>query len=86
MPIVIIQTDQNAEIVDDPKVGATMKIIWHQNNERNFLTDITNPEYLNYNGRIKIEIRGSSSQFADKKPYGFTTYAAVMWTKRALAS
>ena len=30
LPIVIIQTDQNAEIVDDPKVNATMKIIWHQ--------------------------------------------------------
>lgn len=85
LPIVIIQTDQNAEIVDDPKVGATMKIIWHQNNERNFLTDITNPEYLNYNGRIKIEIRGSSSQFADKKPYGFTTYAAGDVDKKSVS-
>lgn len=75
LPIVIIQTDLNTEIVDDPKVNATMKIIWRQNNERNYLTDINTPEYLNYNGRIKIEIRGSSSQSSDKKPYGFTTYA-----------
>ena len=53
LPIVIINTDINPytgqynEIVDDPKVNATMKIIWRQNNERNFLTDVNSPEYLN---------------------------------------
>lgn len=32
--------------------------------------------YLNYNGRISIEIRGSTSQVPEKKPYGLTTLKA----------
>ncbi len=79
LPIVIIKTDKNPntgwpiEIPDDPKVLATMKIIFRPNGSRNYLTDINNPEYLNYSGRIGIEIRGSSSQSLPKKPYGLTT-------------
>ncbi|TAL77968.1 MAG: T9SS type A sorting domain-containing protein, partial [Bacteroidetes bacterium] len=41
--------------------------------------DSTN--YINYNGRINIEIRGSSSQVKQKKQYGFTTYQADNITK-----
>ena len=74
LPIVIIETDGGASIPEEPKIPATMKIIWHQDGSRNYLTDIDNPDYLNYDGRIGIERRGYSSQMvSDKKPYGLTT-------------
>jgi CotH protein. len=76
LPIVIINTDGNAPIVDNPRVLATMKIIYRGPGARNYFTDQNTPAYLNYNGRIDIEIRGSSSQVTDKKQYGFTTRMA----------
>ncbi|WP_246282601.1 CotH kinase family protein [Flavobacterium agri] len=82
LPIVIINTDINpntgqpTEIPDDPRVLATMKIIKHPDGSRNYMTDQNNAAYLNYNGRINIEIRGSTSQLLEKKPYGLTTLLA----------
>ncbi|WP_291145147.1 CotH kinase family protein [Flavobacterium sp. UBA7680] len=82
LPIVIINTDidpntnQPIEIPDDPKVLASMKIIKRPDGTRNYLTDSNTAAYLNYNGRIGIELRGSSSQSLPKKPYGFTTLKA----------
>jgi CotH kinase protein/Secretion system C-terminal sorting domain/Lamin Tail Domain len=76
LPIVIIETDYKIEIQDSPRVPASMKIISRGNGERNWVTDQNNPAYLHYNGRIDIEIRGSSSQFPEKKQYGFTTRKA----------
>lgn len=74
LPIVVIETDGGVTIPDEPKVLATMKIIWHPDGSRNYITDINNPAFLNYDGRIGIERRGSSSQdFLQKKPYGLTT-------------
>lgn len=74
LPIVVIETDGHVNIPDEPKVLGTMKIIWHQDGSRNYLTDINNPEFLNYDGRIGIERRGSSSQTNfQKKPYGLET-------------
>ena len=73
LPIVVIETDGGVNIPDEPKVLGTMKIIWHQDGSRNYLTDINNPAFLNYDGRIGIELRGSSSQMLPKKPYGLTT-------------
>ena len=79
LPIVIINTDINSatgkptEIPDEPKVLATMKIIFRADGSRNYLTDQSNNAFLNYNGRIGIEKRGSSSQSLPKKPYGLTT-------------
>lgn len=79
LPIVIINTDVNPntgqpkEIQDEPKVPAAMKIILRPDGSRNYLTDQNNPDFLNYNGRIGIEIRGSSSQTIPKKAYGLTT-------------
>ena len=73
LPIVIIETDGHVNIPDEPKVLGTMKIIWHQDGSRNYMTDIDNPEFLNYNGRIGIERRGTSSQNLQKKPYGLET-------------
>ena len=76
LPIVVINTDGGVTIPDEPKVLATMKIIWHQDGSRNYLTDVNNPEFLNYDGRIGIEIRGSSSQMLQKKSYGLETLQA----------
>lgn len=79
LPIVIVNTDidpntgQPIEIPDEPKVLATMKIIFRPDGSRNYMSDQNNPAYLNYNGRIGIEIRGSTSQYLPKKPYGLTT-------------
>jgi hypothetical protein len=76
LPIFIINTDGGVPIPDEPRVLGYMKIIYRGAGERNSVTDQGKPEYLNYNGRINIEIRGSSSQFTDKKQYGFTTLTA----------
>ncbi len=82
LPIVIITTDINPEtnlpldILDDPRIGASMQIISHPDGTRNYVSDTTNLALLNYNGRINIEIRGSSSQATDKKGYGLTTLLA----------
>ena len=74
LPIVVIETDGGINIPDEPKVLGTMKIIWHQDGSRNYMTDINNPEFLNYDGRIGIEMRGSSSQtMLNKKPYAVET-------------
>ena len=74
LPIVVIETDGGVNIPDEPKVSGTMKIIWHQDGSRNCMTDINNPDFLNYNGRIGIEMRGSSSQtMLNKKPYALET-------------
>jgi hypothetical protein len=91
LPIVVITTDINTqtnqplEILDDPRIGATMQIISRPDGSRNFVTDVSTTEYLNYNGRISIEIRGSSSQAIDKKGYGFTTLLADNLTNNNIA-
>lgn len=80
LPIVIIDTDidpntgQPMEIPDDPKIWGSMKIIYHTDGTRNYITDAENPEFLDYDARIKIELRGSSSQMLPKKQYSWTTY------------
>ncbi len=73
LPVIIITTDGGADIPDEPKIPATMKIIYRGEGERNYVSDQYNSEYLNYDGRIGIEVRGSSSQYSQKKQYGFTT-------------
>jgi len=76
LPVVIIATDGGVTIPDEPKVKATMKIIDRGPGQRNYVSDQYSTAYLNYNGRIGIEIRGSSSQVSPKKNYGFTTRMA----------
>jgi subtilisin-like proprotein convertase family protein len=66
LPIVKINT-LGQQIVDDPKTMASMGIIDNGPGQRNYATDAPN----GYNGRIGIELRGSSSQGFPKKPYGF---------------
>jgi len=69
LPIVIISTDQGKNILNDAKIQADMKIIWHGQGQRNFITDSGNV----YNGKIGIEIRGAYSASLPQKPYGFET-------------
>jgi hypothetical protein len=79
LPVVLITTDIDAstglpyEIVDSPVVLGSMKIIYHTDGSRNYLSDQNSSAFLNYNGRLSIQIRGSSSQSAPKKAYGLTT-------------
>ena len=76
LPIIIINTDNGASIPDEPKIGATMKILYVNDSTINYLTNQDDSAYLNYNGRIWIELRGSTSQGYNKKPYGFETRMA----------
>lgn len=68
LPIVIINTN-GQEIPNDEKITADMGIIFNGEGTRNYLTDPFN----NYNGKIGIEIRGSSSQSFPKKQYAVET-------------
>jgi hypothetical protein len=73
LPIILINTDGGVEIPDQPRVLANMKIIYRGESLRNYLTDQNTPGYINYSGRIDIEIRGSSSQEVPRKQYGLST-------------
>lgn len=79
LPIVIINTPNypnstdKIAILDEPKISASMAIIYRPDSTRNYLSDSTNTNFLNYKGNIGIEIRGSSSQVLPKKSYGLTT-------------
>lgn len=82
LPIVIITTDIDPNtnlplpVLDDPRVLGSMKIIKRPQASRNYLSDQNTAAFLNYDGRISIEIRGSSSQDLPKKAYGFSTLQA----------
>jgi hypothetical protein len=69
LPILMIDT-HGERIVDPYRIPADMKIIYNGEGKRNYLTDMT----FNYNGKIGIELRGSSSQQWSKKPYHFETH------------
>lgn len=69
LPIVVINTG-SGNIVDEPKIMADMGIIFNGIGNRNYMTDSFN----DYNGKIGIEYRGSSSQGMPKKSYGFETW------------
>lgn len=69
LPIVIISTEQGAVIPNEPKITADMKIIYHGEGERNFVSDSGNV----YSGKVGIEVRGAYSASLPQKPYGFET-------------
>ncbi len=64
LPIMTINTNGQT-IPNDPRIVADMGIIHHGNDEENSTDDPPNV----YDGKISIEIRGSSSQSFDKKSY-----------------
>lgn len=66
LPILIIQTN-GQEIKDEPKITAELKVLNQPG------TNSINDTVFEYNGKIGIEIRGSSSQTFEKKNYAFET-------------
>ena len=68
LPIVVINT-HGQTIPDDPKIEADMGIIDNGEGNRNNIGDPFNQ----FNGKIGIEIRGSSSQQFPKLQYGIET-------------
>ena len=73
LPIMIVDTDGNADIPDDPKIDAQMKLINNGPGQLNHILDLGNE----YAGKIGIEIRGSSSaDLFPKKGFGFETRLA----------
>ncbi|PHN08144.1 CotH kinase family protein [Flavilitoribacter nigricans] len=67
LPIVLIDTENGADIVDEPKVSARMRIM--DNGTFNRKSDT--PQI--YDGPIGIEIRGRFSQTFPQKSYGLET-------------
>ena len=68
LPIVVLNT--NGQIIpDENKIEIDMGIIYNGSGQRNYLADPFNE----YDGKIGIEVRGSSSQGFPKKQYGFET-------------
>jgi len=68
LPIVIIST-QGVPIVDDPRILANMAIIDNGIGQQNSINDPAN----GYEGKINIELRGSSTMMFPKKAYLFET-------------
>lgn len=68
LPIFVINTG-GMVIPNEPKLAAQMGIIYNGPGIRNYLTDPHN----NYNNKIGIETRGSSSSGFPQKTYGFET-------------
>ncbi|MBN1560630.1 CotH kinase family protein [candidate division KSB1 bacterium] len=71
LPIIFIDTHGQV-IVDDPRIVADMGIIYNGPGERNNVDDLFN----HYNGKIGIELRGTTSQNYPKKPYRIETIDA----------
>jgi hypothetical protein len=57
---------------DNSRILKPMKNIYRGEGLRNYVADANSPQYLNYDGRINIEIRGSSFSM-EKKQYGLST-------------
>ena len=68
LPIIVINTN-NVTIPDTPKIAAQMGIIYNGEGVRNYMTDPFN----NYNNKIGIELRGSTSQGFPQKQYSIET-------------
>jgi len=65
LPVIVIET-HDQDIVDDPKIEVDLGIVDNGVGMQNAATDAFNV----YDGKMGIEIRGSSSQMFPKKQYG----------------
>ena len=72
LPIVVINTNSQT-IQDTVRISADMGIIYNGQGNRNYMT---NP-FNHFDGKISIEIRGSTSQQYPKKSYGLETQDSV---------
>ena len=70
LPIIVITTDNGADIPNEPKIAAHLGIIWNGDGVTNHLSDPFN----GYDGPAGIEIRGSSSQGFPKNNYALETW------------
>ena len=77
LPIVVIETVNNQSIPLEPKINAKMIIVDRGIGQRNDISDVANHDHIDFNGAIKIEIRGSSSSLLPKKQYALTTYDSM---------
>lgn len=68
LPIFLIDTDDQ-EIPDEPKIDATLQIIYNGPGQMNSISDPPS----DYDGNIGIELRGATSAGYPQKPYGFET-------------
>lgn len=68
LPIVKIYTPPGEQINDNTRIVCDMGVIDNASG-----TNLISDPYNNYNGKIAIEIRGSTSQQYPKKSYGFET-------------
>ncbi len=73
LPIVLINTFSQT-ILDEPKINASMKIIYNGPGMINHVTDFPNA----YNNNIGIEIRGAFSSTFPQKPYAIETRNTLM--------
>ncbi|MFH0843471.1 MAG: CotH kinase family protein [Bacteroidota bacterium] len=73
LPVVVINTQPDEIIMDEPKITADMKIIHNGGIKLNYITDPGNI----YSGKIGIEIRGRYSASLPQKPYGIETRDAA---------
>jgi hypothetical protein len=69
IPIVVVTTPGGADIPNEPKITADMKIIQNGSGQVNNAGDPGNV----YTGKVGIEIRGRHSASLPQKPYGFET-------------
>lgn len=72
LPIIKINTNGNL-IEDNIRISADLEIIYNGIGARNYTSDPSN----DYNGKISIELRGSSSQNYPKKSYSFETQDSI---------
>lgn len=72
LPIFVINTNGRT-IVDEPRIAAVLGVIYGGEGQRNYLTD----GYNHYDGRIEIELRGSSSLWYPKNSYRFEIQNAL---------
>jgi len=72
LPIIVITTG-GKQIVDEPKVMVSMGIIYNGPGVKNNITDPFN----DYNGKVGIELRGSSSQMFPKKQFAVELWDAA---------
>jgi hypothetical protein len=72
LPVIVIKTN-GQEILDDPKIEVDLGIVDNGVGMMNAATDAFNV----YDGKMGIEIRGSSSQMFPKKQYGLELHDAA---------
>jgi len=72
LPIIVIDT-HGETIVDPVRIEVDMQIIYDSTGQRNYLKT---PQY-DYNGKVGIELRGSTALFFPKRPYRFETHDSL---------